>query len=81
MRKLLMVCFSIIILAGCSTIKPAVVIPPVDKYCQRPVRPVIEERPSWDMQSLMQANLTIIDYTLKLEATVECYSDTPAKNK
>jgi PBP1b-binding outer membrane lipoprotein LpoB len=74
MRLLSMVCFSILILVGCSTINPAVVVPPMEKYCPRPVRPVIEQKDVWDMQSLMRANLTIIDYTLKLEATLECYS-------
>lgn len=78
MQKLPILFIAILILASCAT-KPAVIIPPVEKYCQRPVRPVIEERPSWDMQSLLQANLTIIDYTLKLESTLDCWEDKPVK--
>lgn len=73
MRALLTVFFSIIILAGCSTINPAVVVPQAEKYCPRPVRPIIEQRDVWTVQDLLQANLVIIDYTLKLEKTVECW--------
>ncbi len=78
MQKLPILFIAILILASCAT-KPAVIIPPVEKYCQRPVRPVIEERSSWDMQLLLQANLTIIDYTLKLESTLDCWEDKPVK--
>jgi hypothetical protein len=51
----------------------------MEKYCQRPVRPIIEQKPAWDMQSLLQANLVIIDYTLKLEKTVDCWEDKSVK--
>jgi len=51
----------------------------MEKYCQRPVRPFIEQKPVWDMQSLLQANLAIVDYTLKLEETVDCWEDQPVK--
>ena len=80
MRLLLMVPLTILILAGCASNIP-IVVPPMEKYCPRPVRPVIEQKDAWDMQSLLQMNLTIIDYTLKLEATVECYSDKSVKEK
>jgi hypothetical protein len=53
----------------------------VEKYCPRPVRPVIEQKDVWDMQALLQMNLTVVDYVLKLEATVECYSDKSVKEK
>jgi hypothetical protein len=45
----------------------------MEKYCPRPVRPVIEQKDVWDMQSLLQMNLTVIDYTLKLEKTCDCW--------
>jgi len=51
----------------------------VEKYCPRPVRPVIEQKDIWTMQELLQLNLTVIDYTLKLEASLECYSDEKKK--
>ena len=78
MQKLLMV-FLITLIMGCSTIKPAVVVPAMEKYCQRPVRPVIEPKEAWDMPSLLQMNLTVIDYTLKLEKTLECWEVGPNK--
>lgn len=71
MRLLSMGWLIILILAGCAS-SPAIV-PPVEKFCQRPVRPIIEEKDVWTMQELLQLNLTIIDYTLKLEGTVECW--------
>jgi hypothetical protein len=80
MQKLLMV-FLITLIMGCSTIKPAVVVPSMEKYCPRPVRPYIAPQEKWDMPSLIQQNLVIIDYTLKLEETLDCWEDTPAKNK
>ena len=72
MRLLLMVPLTILILAGCASNIP-IVVPPMEKYCPRPVRPVIEQKDIWDMQSLLQMNLTIIDYTLKLESTISCW--------
>lgn len=73
MRRLLMGCLIIIILlAGCASTIPTVV-PSAEKYCPRPVRPVIEQRASWDVQGLLEMNLVVIDYTLKLEKTVECW--------
>lgn len=75
MRKLLMGCLIIIILlAGCASTIPTVV-PSAEKYCPRPVRPIIEQRDAWTVQDILQANLVIIDYTLKLEKTVECWED------
>lgn len=73
MRILSMVFFSILILVGCSTINPAVVVPPMEKYCPRPVRPVIEQKDVWTVQDILGANLVIIDYALKLEQTVGCW--------
>ena len=72
MRLSLMILWTILILAGCASNIPTVV-PPMEKYCPRPVRPVIEQKDVWDMQSLLQMNLTIIDYTLKLESTISCW--------
>lgn len=80
MRKSLMVLLSILILAGCASNIPTVV-PSVEKYCPRPVRPIIEQKDIWTMQELLQLNLTVIDYTLKLEASLECWESKPAKNK
>ena len=80
MRSSLMILLTTLILAGCASNIP-VVVPSVEKYCPRPVRPVIEQKDAWDMQSLLQMNLTIIDYTLKLEASLECYSDKSVKEK
>ena len=81
MRVLLITLLSILILtAGCASNIP-VVVPSVEKYCPRPVRPVIEQKDVWDMQALLQMNLTVVDYVLKLEATVECYSDKSVKEK
>ena len=81
MRVLSIILLSILILmAGCASNIP-IVVPPMEKYCPRPVRPVIEQKDIWDMQSLLQMNLTIIDYTLKLEATCECWESKPVKNK
>jgi PBP1b-binding outer membrane lipoprotein LpoB len=80
MRKSLMVLLSILILAGCASNIPTVV-PSVEKYCPRPVRPVIAQKDIWTMQELLQLNLTVIDYTLKLEASLECWESKPAKNK
>lgn len=81
MHKLLIMLLVILILmAGCASNIPTVV-PSVEKYCQRPVRPVIEQKDIWTMQELLQLNLTIIDYTLKLEETVDCWSDKTVKNK
>ena len=82
MRKLSIILLSILILVGgCATTKPAVVVPPMEKYCPRPVRPIIEQKDIWTMQELLQLNLTVIDYTLKLEASLECWESKPAKNK
>ena len=78
MRKLSIILLSILILAGCASNIPTVV-PSVEKYCPRPVRPVIEQKDIWTMQELLQLNLTVIDYTLKLEASLECYSDEKKK--
>ena len=72
MQKLSILLLSILILAGCVSNIP-IVVPPMEKYCPRPVRPVIEQKDIWDMQSLLQMNLTIIDYTLKLEKTISCW--------
>ena len=80
MRKSLMVLLSILILVGCASNIPTVV-PSVEKYCPRPVRPIIEQKDIWTMQELLQLNLTVIDYTLKLEASLECWESKPAKNK
>lgn len=82
MRKLLMASLIILILAGCAITKPAVVVPQADKYCPRPVRPVIEQRDVWDIQALLGMNLTVIDYSLKLEETLKCWeSPRDTKNK
>jgi uncharacterized protein YceK len=80
MRKSLMVLLSILILAGCASNIPTV-IPHMEKYCPRPVKPVIDQKDIWTMQELLQLNLTVIDYTLKLEASLECWESKPAKNK
>lgn len=72
MRKLSMVLLSILILGGCASNIPTV-IPASEKYCPRPVRPVVEQKDVWIVQDLLQANLAIIDYTLKLEQTIECW--------
>jgi uncharacterized protein YceK len=77
--KLLIILLVILILmAGCASNIPTVV-PSVEKYCPRPVRPIIEQKDIWTMQELLQLNLTVIDYTLKLEASLECYSDEKTK--
>lgn len=73
MQRLLMVLLIILILVGCGTTKPAVIVPPMEKYCTTPVRPVIEQKDVWTVQDLLQMNLTIIDYTLKLEETIKCW--------
>ena len=74
MRVLSIILLSILILVGgCATTKPVVVVPPMEKYCQRPVRPVIEQKDVWTIQELLQVNLTVIDYTLKIEKTLECW--------
>jgi hypothetical protein len=52
-----------------------VIIPQVEKYCPRPVRPILEQKDTWTIQDLLQMNMTIIDYTLKLESTVSCYEN------
>jgi uncharacterized protein YceK len=81
MHKLLIILLLILILmAGCASNIPTVV-PSAEKYCQRPVRPVIEQKDIWTVQELLQLNLTVIDYTLKLEASLECWESKPAKNK
>ena len=80
MQKLSMALLSILILAGCASNIP-IVVPPMEKYCPRPVRPVIEPKEVWDMPSLLQMNLIIIDYTLKLEASLECWEDKAVKDK
>lgn len=80
MQKLLTGLLSILILAGCASNIPTV-IPPMEKYCPRPVKPVIDQKDIWTMQELLQLNLTVIDYTLKLEASLECWESKPAKNK
>ncbi len=72
MLKSLMVLLSILILAGCATTSP-VVVPAMEKYCPRPVKPVITQKDVWTVQDLLQMNLTIIDYTLKLENTLDCW--------
>ena len=72
MLKLLMVLLSILILASCASNIPTV-IPPMDKYCPRPVKPVIEQKDVWTVQDLLQMNLVVIDYSLKLEETVNCW--------
>jgi hypothetical protein len=53
----------------------------MEKYCPRPVRPVIEPKEAWDMTSLLQMNLTVIDYALKLEVSLDCWEDKTVKNK
>jgi len=45
----------------------------MEKYCPAPVRPVIEQKDVWTIQELLQVNLTIIDYSLKLEETIKCW--------
>jgi hypothetical protein len=80
MRLSLMTLLTTLILASCASNIPTVV-PSAEKYCPRPVRPVITQKDIWTMQELLQLNLTIIDYTLKLEATVDCWSDKTVKNK
>ena len=60
-------------MVGCGTTKPAVIVPPMEKYCPAPVRPVIEQKDVWTIQELLQVNLTIIDYSLKLEETIKCW--------
>lgn len=60
-------------MVGCGTTKPAVIVPPMEKYCTAPVRPVIEQKDIWTIQELLQINLTIIDYSLKLEETIKCW--------
>jgi len=45
----------------------------MEKYCTAPVRPVIEQKDIWTIQELLQMNLTIIDYSLKLEETIKCW--------
>jgi hypothetical protein len=72
MRLLSMGWLIILILAGCASNIPTVV-PPMEKYCPAPVRPVIEQKAAWTVQDLLQANMVIIDYTLKLEQTVGCW--------
>lgn len=72
MQKLSMALLSILILAGCASNIP-VVVPSAEKYCPRPVRPVIEQKDVWTIQELLQVNLTVIDYTLKIEKTLECW--------
>ena len=62
-----------ILVVGCGTTKPAVIVPPMEKYCPAPVRPVIEQKDVWTIQELLQVNLTIIDYSLKLEETIKCW--------
>lgn len=61
-----------LILAGCASNIPTVV-PSVEKYCPRPVRPIIEQKDVWTIQEILQVNLTITDYVLKLESTVDCW--------
>lgn len=73
MRRLLMVLPIILILASCGTTKPAIIVPPMEKYCPAPVRPVIEQKDIWTVQDLLQMNLIIIDYSLKLEGTIKCW--------
>ncbi len=80
MRRSLTVLLTTLILASCASNIPTVV-PSVEKYCPRPVRPVIAQKDIWTMQELLQLNLTVIDYTLKLEASLECWESKPAKNK
>ena len=72
MLKLLMVLLSILILVSCASNIPTV-IPSMDKYCPRPVKPVIEQKDVWTVQDLLQMNLVVIDYSLKLEETVNCW--------
>jgi hypothetical protein len=45
----------------------------MEKYCPRPVKPVIEQKDVWTVQDLLQMNLVVIDYSLKLEETVNCW--------
>jgi hypothetical protein len=45
----------------------------MERYCPAPVRPVIEQRDIWTVHDLLQMNLTVIDYTLKLEETIRCW--------
>ena len=71
MQKSLMGLLSILILAGCAT--SPVVVPPMTKYCPRPVKPVIEYKDVWTVQDLLQANLIIIDYAIKQESTIDCW--------
>lgn len=72
MHKLLIILLVILILmAGCASNIPTVV-PPMEKFCQRPVRPVIEQKDVWTVQEILQVNLTITDYVLKLESTCDC---------
>ena len=72
MLKLLMVLLSILILVSCASNIPTV-IPSMEKYCPRPVKPVVEQKDVWTVQDLLQMNLVVIDYSLKLEETVNCW--------
>lgn len=72
MQRLLIVLLSILILASCAS-NASTVVPPMEKYCPRPVKPIVEQKDVWTVQELLQMNLTIIDYSLKLENTVNCW--------
>jgi len=75
MKKLLMTLL-IILIMGCAGNGPAV-IPPIVKYCSRPVRPTLIVPDKLEGENLVKTltkfNLTLSDYSFKLEETLTCW--------
>lgn len=46
-------------------------MPPVEKYCPSPIRPILAAPDT--TTKLLDNYLTVVDYGLKLEKTIECY--------
>ncbi len=56
---------------GKSTVLPGQVIEQPQKYCPAPLRPTLVDPK--EMPVLLDNYLTVVEYALELEKTVQCY--------
>lgn len=74
MRRLLPVLLICLMLPGCATKStPSVVVKEPAKYCPRPPKPEIKAPRT--ISELLDAYLEVVDYSLKEEATIDCYEE------
>lgn len=75
-KNIAMLLIVLLFLVGCggnSTVIPTVIEQPV-RYCPAPLRPTLADPRS--MPVLLDDYLTVVEYALELEKTIECYEKT-----